>query len=1112
MKKKIFSVLFAVVLALSFSLVTLGPMATPALALNITTTASGGNWNVGSTWVGGAVPEIGDDAFIVPGATVTVTADATINSITFNNTSVSTGTLTVNTGVTLTVTAGITLQNASGDKTAATLAGAGTITCASVSVGGTTPPTGVDTYIATLTSTITNLSISGNLAITSQQASLVTRVNNAVFALNSGSVGVGGSVAFTTADNVASIATLGMTGGSANGTLTLSGGIPFTNSGNTGIPTFNADGTTATVVYSGAAQTVNPVAYRNLTLSGSDAKTLTGVTTINGNLTLSGTATATTAANLAIGGNLDVGSGTTFDAAEFALTVTGSTSVTGTLTISSATGTKAFSGNVTINNGGIWNNTAANAALTLPGSLQNDGTFSAGTGVHTFTGTSKTFSGANAISIPNITVSGTYQNNGTLTVGTALAGGGTLTNGATGTLNIGGTSTITGLTATASGNTVNYNGAAQTVKAVIYHHLLLSSNGAKTTTGATVNGILSMEGTTTASAAPTYGAAATLQYKGSGAQTTGIEFPETWSGSGGVKINNASGVTLNATKWLGANPLTIGDTVANSVFNDGGFQLTATGILNLTSGTFNLGTGGTATTFPAFATRNYGAGTTVAFVSGAAQTVAATSYPNLTFSGAGAKNAAGAINVSDNLTNSSVFDMVDNTLTVTGTTTNTGGTIRFSGVSNGLAISTGTVEYYGASQTVATGTYNNLTINQSSGNALLGGPVTVNDILKLTSGIIITTDANTMIIGSSGSVSGGSSGRYIWGNLQKNVGLGATSVTFEVGETYYNPVTVAFDNVTTAGNLTVKATKDQHPDIVNCTINSSKDVNVYWTLTNSRVVCDNYSATFNFNNPGDIVGGANPDNFIVGKLNGSWTYPTVGTKTSTSTQATGITSFSDFALGEPVVPTVTSITPNTGVNTGPVGITNLAGTNFVDGSTSVKLTKGVDVINATNVVVTGTIKITCDFDLTGAAARAWDVVVTVTAAQNPATFAGGFTVTLPAEATVTVGADPINIAADGASTSAITATVNDQYGNPVADGTDVVFITDHGILDSRTVTKQTSGGVATATITSEDSDQTVIATVTATAGGVSDATAVFFIRAGGAGIDDLLMFYDFVTL
>jgi hypothetical protein len=122
--------------------------------------------------------------------------------------------------------------------------------------------------------------------------------------------------------------------------------------------------------------------------------------------------------------------------------------------------------------------------------------------VHTFTGAAKTLSGANGISIPSVTISGTYTSNGTLTVGTALAGAGTLTQGASATLNLGGTSAITTLTATASPNTVNYTGAAQTVKATSYNNLTLSGSGAKTLTGVgTIAGNLTLSGTATAATA-----------------------------------------------------------------------------------------------------------------------------------------------------------------------------------------------------------------------------------------------------------------------------------------------------------------------------------------------------------------------------------------------------------------------------------------------------------------------------------------------------------------------------------------------------------------------------------------------------------------------------------
>ncbi|MBI2283333.1 MAG: hypothetical protein HYU71_06475 [Bacteroidetes bacterium] len=67
-------------------------------------------------------------------------------------------------------------------------------------------------------------------------------------------------------------------------------------------------------------------------------------------------------------------------------------------------------------------------------------------------------------------------------------------NGATSTFILNGT-----------GATVDYTGTAQTVYGTTYNNLTLSGSGIKTISGVTVNGILSLEGTATASAAPTYG-------------------------------------------------------------------------------------------------------------------------------------------------------------------------------------------------------------------------------------------------------------------------------------------------------------------------------------------------------------------------------------------------------------------------------------------------------------------------------------------------------------------------------------------------------------------------------------------------------------------------------
>jgi len=61
---------------------------------------------------------------------------------------------------------------------------------------------------------------------------------------------------------------------------------------------------------------------------------------------------------------------------------------------------------------------------------------------------------------------------------------------------------------------------------------------------------------------------------------------------------------------------------------------------------------------------------------------------------------------------------------------------------------------------------------------------------------------------------------------------------------------------------------------------------------------NSYKVTLHFM-AGDVDGGANSGNFVVRKYDGtSWSATTTGTRTSTSVEAQGLTSFSDLAVGE----------------------------------------------------------------------------------------------------------------------------------------------------------------------------------------------------------------------
>jgi hypothetical protein len=135
-------------------------------------------------------------------------------------------------------------------------------------------------------------------------------------------------------------------------------------------------------------------------------------------------------------------------------------------------------------------------------------------------------------------------------------------------------------------------------------------------------------------------------------------------------------------------------------------------------------------------------------------------------------------------------------------------------------------------------------------------------------------------------------------------------------------------------------------------------------------------------------------NLITGSLNlltaepGPWDVAVLNPDGQPGTLAGG------FTVRNPA-PTVTYVTPNTGIRGSTVSITNLRGTNFRSGAEVrlVNASAGPDII-ASSVVVVSATQITCTFDLTGANAGRRNVTVT-----NPysytGVFANGFTVTNP---------------------------------------------------------------------------------------------------------------------
>ncbi|GAB4028935.1 MAG: hypothetical protein Fur0012_02390 [Elusimicrobiota bacterium] len=74
-------------------------------------------------------------------------------------------------------------------------------------------------------------------------------------------------------------------------------------------------------------------------------------------------------------------------------------------------------------------------------------------------------------------------------------------------------------------------------------------------------------------------------------------------------------------------------------------------------------------------------------------------------------------------------------------------------------------------------------------------------------------------------------------------------------------------------------------------------------------------------------------------------------------------------------PTLTSITPSSGTNTGVISITSIRGTNFYAPAAAILRRSGYSDIYAGNVNVVNSSTITCNFNINGAAAGIWNLIV-----------------------------------------------------------------------------------------------------------------------------------------
>lgn len=608
------------------------------------------------------------------------------------------------------------------------------------------------------------------------------------------------------------------------------------------------------------------------------------------------------------------------------LTITG-TGATTTL-VHSGTNALTVNGTVTINQptskniSSLWNIAAGSATVS---------------GLTTLAGTNTT-----ASQDSNLTLStGTLNANGGITCAGTTPATKNITISSTGTINMkGALSNAGGTFAPGTAGIFNYNDSvAQTVAltwgAGNYYHLHLNNTSASGVTlpaaitatnvggnlrvqsGLSNNGgfaitggandtfsvadgaTFNMSGTAvfpTGFSTYTFSPASTVRYRQSNAQTVSTQtygHLEVSPSANGITHAFAAGTTTvagNLTAGNGTNTGVIVTAATNATTLDVNGSITISANTTLTAHATNPFTVAGNWTNNGTFTANGG---TVTFDGASAQSITgATIFSNLVIANAAGVTANNNLTMNGNFTinASAVFNAGGVIHNLNGNFTNNGtfdantSTVLFTG---------------GALQTLAgTTTFRDLTFNNAAGFTL-NNDITASNALTLTSGVI-ATGANTLIFSSTSSCSATRTSGRVNGKLRKNFTSSLLSCTFEIGDaTNYTPVAVTFTSLTAAGYLTASTTTPDHPQIASSAISPAKSVNRYWTLNST--ITGIYDATFTFV-VGDVDAGAATSNFIVQRYTSSaWFNTTYAAADPTSTSASGINDFGDFAIGEPVI-------------------------------------------------------------------------------------------------------------------------------------------------------------------------------------------------------------------
>lgn len=943
---------------------------------NITSNGTGGgNWNATTTWVGGVVPVAGDNAIIAVGDVITITTNTAVTNITFTGGNGS-ATLQLNAGVVLTASGAVTINPPTGGNNTNLLSiGDGVLSCASL----TTSNSGTNTRICQISINTGTLTCTGNftlgnnttrntLTFTSggllQLGSNTNALLNAQFTPSTGTVeynmagaqpvlalsysslkcsgsGIKSLAAATTLTGnltITGTAQLDVVSGS-NFALNVAGNWNVTS---TNALPFNAEA--GTVTLNGAAlQNVTTVlaggeVFYNLTVSNTSGlnpgiqinqnQTILGSTTLNfiqtttltitGNLTMNSTSTigGTVTGVLNVNGTFSDVAGGSETIGRVTMNVTGASSLGGTLTLSSATGTKNMNGGLTMANSSNITYGAA-ATLNIGTSLTCNGT------------NSVTYSTAGTFSTAAVTINGTTTFDGAATgitnfastLGVAAAANlnlGRTTATATGVSTITGSLTITNVTGAKNltGGAIIANGGNITfsVAATLTIGTSLTCNGTNSitynaagilsSTAATVNGTTIIDGTTTG----TTNFTSTVNVPSGGILTIGntaLTISNTLTVGGTTAFTNASGnktfnnITINAGGTWNASAvdqtyyISAGNLTNNGTFNagltsatvysfSGASQINGTltiptvavtantttnyatlTISNQLSGAGSFTQGNTGYLYLSLNTANFtvttfvasAASNTVDYTMAGAQTIKKVTYYNLTISTSGTKTLAGATVVSNNvnITGTAQLDVSASNYALS-----VGGNWNLTST-NALPFNAeaGTVTFNGTSGTQALST----TVSQESFYNL-----TINNISGSATGVSLDKNmtVNNIFTLTSGTLNIGTYSLTCLGNTAVNAGgisgtgiIICTGAQVIFGTTLGGPTIVPTVSITTSSITMQRGTYSNPVSVYKI---SSSSVTDSWRGGNT------FNGTFTLNNgavgdtldpAGDVYLGAN---------------------------------------------------------------------------------------------------------------------------------------------------------------------------------------------------------------------------------------------------------------